>query len=620
MFINNSIERNATRIDIVMAYVDNLVNAQLSFAQNIANDLTSHPEYNLISYLRNAGVISNVLQISVAYADDGLTFVSAQSEGYKVRFAKTKEGKNYDARDSIWFKNALQSGKAGNTEPYVDSVSGENIITFFAPMHNESGNISGVVAINLKLSDFGEKIKVLRGKARDIVILKDVFYIHPIESFVMNSTGKDVLHSLQAAKERNAGEAFSFYRAGESDKKHGICRVNSLEWKICVVSSENEYKPFLVSLFLGNLMWFVGIIICASLGVAFVVRYNLKPLAIIESNLSAFFKFLSFRSPNPPEAMHIVSNDEIGKMSYKINREITDTLQAREEEKELLNGINNLIAQAKQGRFGMQLELTSHNPNLLEIIHSLNAMSELLGKNISPELSRITSVLEFVQNDDYSRQIENPIGIECGINLTIAQFAKMLASNDVLAKELGTQAHTLDENVSKLHDSSISQATSVEDTAKSIEGITESISGIAQKSKDVSSQAEEIKNIVEMIKAIAEQTNLLALNAAIEAARAGEHGRGFAVVADEVRKLAENTQKSLGEIESNTNILTQGIADMTSLIDEQNIGIAKVNENISLISQATQGNVHIADDTQEVSKKIFAIVQDILSQLEKKKF
>ena len=38
--------------------------------------------------------------------------------------------------------------------------------------------------------------------------------------------------------------------------------------------------------------------------------------------------------------------------------------------------------------------------------------------------------------------------------------------------------------------------------------------------------------------------------------------KGFAVVADEVRKLAERTQKSLGEIEANTNLLVQSINDM----------------------------------------------------------
>lgn len=120
---------------------------------------------------------------------------------------------------------------------------------------------------------------------------------------------------------------------------------------------------------------------------------------------------------------------------------------------------------------------------------------------------------------------------------------------------------------------------------------------IVQKFNQLERYINTISDVVKLINDIADQTNLLALNASIEAARAGEHGKGFAVVASEVRKLAENTVKSLHEVNNS-------VTNLRNISHEVSGSINQTANAVKTATDEAKQSIDVLDEIIEIVKNI----------------
>ncbi|BBK77925.1 methyl-accepting chemotaxis protein [Clostridium butyricum] len=458
-------------------------------------------------------------------------------------------------RDKDWYKKAKENtDKFIYSEPYVDAVTGNNVLTISKAVTGYNGEFIGVVGIDINLSEIETYI-------HDVSLL-DYGYI-----VIADNNGNIVINN---EKNKTFGEnlsGFEFWDALKNSNQENTKWTNNGEltfvlqtidektgWRIVGFVEEKEITEHLSSIkntiFIAVAVFFtLGII--ASLILTKTITEQIKKINIGVRKIA---------TGNLRERIQVSSKDEIQELAENLNTAL-DSISG------LLKEIDSTSEEMYDSASGIASMSEETHAAVSEVANAINEVSNG-STDQATAISNVTNTVDGLSNriDDVDKNINNILNLSEVTDKLSDDGLKVL--NLLIEKSVVTKQNT-------------------QESSSNVKEMTDSIKNINQ--------------ISDVISGITEQTNLLALNASIEAARAGELGKGFAVVAEEIRKLAEESKDSTDKIKS---IIKEVNQKSIRFVDSMEETVNILNEQDESINNTKNIFIEIAESIEPLVEAI----------------
>ena len=498
--------------------------------------------------------------------------------------------KGFDITEREWYA-CVNTGKYILTEPYLDTITGEAVVTIATPIE-KNGQVFGVAGIDVSLREVAIAMKkhTIGDKGFSILLSANgnVVYAPTEEILMMNvaalNVNQEAIDAVNNKVEQSMKITFS------KEKEYGTFALvgNTGYMVLSVLPYAEYYRSIVISL--------VAIIIMAAVGSGAIllnIKRNAQKISKPIVTLNGITQRLA--EGDLDVDVSVTADNEIGELSESIRK----TVGRLKEYIVYIEEISNVLKEMADGK----LRIVLKNDYKGEFRLLKDAM-----ENISESMTKVI------------------LKIHEGANHVASGSDELANVSQSLAEGATTQAvavHSLADIANKIVESVEENRTNAESAANEMNQLTTmmkqnqmQMDEMMEAMVKIQATSQEVVGIIQTIEEIAQQTNLLSLNASIEAARAGESGRGFAVVAGEIGKLADNSSSAASTTKQLIEVSMQQIEKGNQLAGHVLDSLKKAVEAFAQVDKMMEQTVKLAvaqaNDIQTIRKGVDELSQGVV--------
>ena len=571
-------ENLADSAKYMMRIVHTEVEKFLEGPENILAAVEAYVKTNELDQLTIENYMEQIIKdrdtgISLLYYANQIPYKDGGLCAFDIHWTPPED---FDQTSRVWYiKAKVANGKIAVTDPYVDTVTGEMVVSI-AKSVKKDGHFIGVVGMDITMTKLVEIIGEfsLSKSGQSYMLDKNGLYITNSEKskvFISNFFTENDFSSYKDSI--NTKEGFVNLEAGKGRYLIGNQLPSETGWIFVSTGPDSELFAEINSNIAFSVIIGVICIVAAFIITIIIARNLVKPINEVDVAVNG----IAEGNANLTQRLQVSSKDEVGHLVGGFNKFM-----------EKLHGIVSDVKNSKDNLGVIKVDLQESIDGAASAITEILSNIESVGGQVNQQAQSVNqtsaAVAEIAENiNSLERMIESQSN---GVSQASAAVEEMLGN-----------IASVNSSVEKMANSFSALESNANDGIQHQKVLSEQVTQIAE-------QATTLQDANKAISAVASQTNLLAMNAAIEAAHAGEAGKGFSVVADEIRKLSETSASESKKIGEELRKINEAINSVVVTSRESSESFAGVSEKIQQTDMLVQQIKAAMEEQQEGSHQI----------------